>query len=719
MAVTAATLIAASDPCPQCCGQARTAVRHAWRVEQRGVASDRSAIHQAARDLYVNTSPAASPGLATLVVPEEVAHPVRGRDDLLTELSSALELGGQVVVLHGNGGHGKTTVAVQVARRAAVETWWVDASSSTNVTEGLREVALRAGADEQAVQNAWSGAGSAPEALWRALDARATPWLLVLDNADDPRVLAPDGVRVATGRGWLRTPRSTGTVLITSRDGRRDEWGDRTFVPVDVLGAADAARVLLDLAPGAGGETDARDLAERLGGLPLGLRLAGQYLGATSQAVRLPGLVQPRTFAEYGRALANGAELRGHEVLAGTWELSLDLLARRGQPLARPLLRLLSSFAPAPIPTELLDATVLATSETFVGITPFQLADLVEGLRALGLVDHRANALVLHPLVRDANLRPGPGYDDVRVAVLDRLVKRLDSNDPATWALWHALLPHCVQLPDEAIDVHVTTATFCLRVDLHHEAERLYRRVLSVVTARSGEDDREALLLRHTLATLADWRGDRATAEAELRSVLDAQRRALGPDHPDTVSTGNELARVTGRHDAARVAELRELLAAQTDTLGPGDRQTVATRDDLARELVAQNRLTEALVEYRELFATRSATLGADHPDVMRLRQNIATLLQIEGDFDGADAEYRALLPVRSRVLGPEHSETLGTRTSAAMNSARRGHLESAEAELRDVVSTCERALGAEHPQTLLSRQGLDRVLEARASRAP
>ncbi len=415
------------------------------------MAFDRSTVQQAARDLYVNTSPSPSPGLATLVVPEEVTHPIRGRDDLLAELAAAVDLGGQVVVLHGNGGHGKTTVAVQFARQAGVEVWWVDASSATNVTEGLREVALRAGADEQAARNAWSGASSAPEVLWRALDTRTNPWLLILDNADDPQVLAPNGERVATGRGWLRTPRSTGTVLITSRDGRRLEWGDRTFITVDVLNAEDAAAVLLDLAPCAGAEADARDLAELLGGLPLALYLAGHYLRSTSQAVRLPGTVQPRTFAEYSQALADGAELGEHKTLAQTWELSLDLLAKRGQPLARPLLRLLSNFAPAPVPVELLDAAVLADSDVFAGITAQQLTFLVEDLRSLGLIDYQANALVLHPLVRDANLRQASGYDDVRLEMLTKVVLGRDPRDPRTWPLWPALLPHCAQLSGSAL----------------------------------------------------------------------------------------------------------------------------------------------------------------------------------------------------------------------------------------------------------------------------
>ena len=51
--------------------------------------------------------------------------------------------------------------------------------------------------------------------------ASADRWLLVVDNADDPQVLAGPGRSVAEGRGWLRpVTGQAGRVLVTSRDGR-------------------------------------------------------------------------------------------------------------------------------------------------------------------------------------------------------------------------------------------------------------------------------------------------------------------------------------------------------------------------------------------------------------------------------------------------------------------------------------------------------------------
>ncbi|TQM85380.1 hypothetical protein FHX81_7860 [Saccharothrix saharensis] len=57
------------------------------------------------------------------------------------------------------------------------------------------------------------------------------------------------------------------------------------------------------------------------------------------------------------------------ELIARTRELSLDLLSRRGHHLARPFLRLLSCFGPAPIPVDVLDARLPASVPMWATIT--------------------------------------------------------------------------------------------------------------------------------------------------------------------------------------------------------------------------------------------------------------------------------------------------------------------------------------------------------------
>jgi hypothetical protein len=170
-------------------------------------------------------------------------------------------------------------------------------------------------------------------------------WLLVIDNVDDLRALVVEGCTAADGTGWLRSTQR-GLVVVTSRIADQGAWGWHGQVHlVGCLGEEDGARVLIDLAPRAGTADEARSLSKRLGGLPLALHHAGSYLSSL--------FVAERSFTAYQAGLDDrlpsilGAGEDPRSAVPSTWELSLDALAASGTSQARPLLRVLSCFAPS------------------------------------------------------------------------------------------------------------------------------------------------------------------------------------------------------------------------------------------------------------------------------------------------------------------------------------------------------------------------------------
>jgi len=282
---------------------------------------------------------------------------------------------GRVLVLHGGGGFGKTTLALEAVRLAfarEMDIWWISASDTTRLNAGMREVALRLGIPAAEFDHAWSGRASAPDLLWRHLHRSGRRWVLIIDDANEPQALAGRDQRLRDGTGWLRPPHGgRGTVIVTSRDGNRHAWGD--FSRLHRVGSLDevsGGKALLDLTgDGAGTEAQARALSAQLGGLPLALHIAGTYLAYSAHAPRIPGSTVPRTFRCYGSALEEQfattidrlppddrqprAETR---MVTRTWELSLDLLARQGFPKARSLMRFLACFSQAPVPCWLASA---------------------------------------------------------------------------------------------------------------------------------------------------------------------------------------------------------------------------------------------------------------------------------------------------------------------------------------------------------------------------
>ena len=144
----------------------------------------------------------------------------------------------------------------------------------------------------------------------------------------------------------------------------------------------------------------ARELSAELGGLPLALRAAAEYLRSVLDAKVWQGESTIRDFEAYRKAVKQrfesppGAEdpvmseRLGFALMRKVFDLSLDLLQHRGLPQAGPVLKLFACLNIAPIPYHLLlDENVLAQSPLFTEFTAMQRLTVLEGLADLGLVE--------------------------------------------------------------------------------------------------------------------------------------------------------------------------------------------------------------------------------------------------------------------------------------------------------------------------------------------
>lgn len=722
-------------------------------------------------EVAFGSEPAAFPRAAAMPSAAEVMsisapigqldHPVYGRDALLNLLSRALRGPyGEFHVLAGMGGAGKTTVALELARRAAdqMPVWWVTAASRAAFAAGMRLVAATLGASADQLDRAWAGTTIGPaNLLWTLLDGRHGPWLLVVDNADDPRILVPAGIRVAGYTGWVR-PAGNGVVVVTTRDAHISTWGSHARVhSVGRLPPADAVRVLFDLTRGRGGtEAAARRLADRLGGLPLALRHAGSYLSSTARAAPWPGLV--RDFAAYASALDDAAvslldtlplgvmedEREDRHRIARTFELSLDLLTERGARYARPLLRLLSCLADAPIPyVDMLAPTHLARSPKFAGVDHDSLARQVQDLAELGLVDlHQPDdasgdtlawTATLHPMVRASNaahpdVRDDPrGYPALATELVWALAGEPDTEtdeDPHMWSRWRVLAPHAShllrqldfigELDTETVSQTCRAAMLAARclfaLGLYEQAQDELLAVRDTARRLLGPEHPDVeLAARHQLARVLVKRGQSKQAETELRDVLDARRRVFGDDHLSTLATRNQLAwtlHAMGRDNEAE-PELLTVLDARLRILGDEHPDTLVTRMDLAEVWHARGRQQQAETGYRTVLEARRRILGEDHPKVLNTRADLARLWHEQGRLEEAEAEYHAVVTARRRILGEDHPNTLTSRHNLASVLNQQGRRHHAEAEYRAVLDARCRVLGEDHPDTLATANAL------------
>ena len=73
--------------------------------------------------------------------------------------------------------------------------------------------------------------------------------------------------------------------------------------------------------------------------------------------------------------------------------------------------------------------------------------------------------------------------------------------------------------------------------------------------------------------------GHHAAAETEYRDILTTVERVIGPNHPNTLTTRYEIARMMAEqgHHAAAETEFRDILAAEIRVLGPDHPDTLIT----------------------------------------------------------------------------------------------------------------------------------------------
>ena len=701
----------------------------------------------------------------TLPGPLPVAPPlgklppdVRGRDGLLGELRRALRpypwRASRAFVIAGMGGLGKSTIALAAARMArqrGYRVWWVHAADTARLTSGMLEVLREIGAPESVTVPVREGALTAPARAWEFLNGdhiAGRRWLLVFDGADNPAVLAgADATTPADGTGWLRAD-PAGMVIVTTRIRDPQVWGTRvTLRELRPLDDEAGAEVLRDLAPEVAdpGGHEARELSRRLGGLPLALHLAGAYLGSP--------FAHWSTFASYRDAL-DGVELPAaltdieeqgadiHATVQRTWDLSLDALAAEGRPQARPLLLVLSCFAPAtPIPAWLLQlpplTDLLAGPDN--GTERRRLRDGLQGLSRTGLIEIATsgsaagvNAVTVHPVVADANrIRLAASADaehaavpGTAVALLEAATAGLDPARPGDWPTWRLLRPHvnaAIDLLADDLDpavlarlltVSAVSTEALLGAGRLAAAEKLAQASVAAATFL-GRDDPAAMTARGYLARTLVRRGRSGDAETIYRDLLADRRRVQGDDHLDTLATRHDLAAalgVRGRYGEAE--QLYRGLIDDDDRLrGPDHRQTLAARYNLARMIGLQGRYREAEELGRQVLDVQRRVLGPDHPDCLASRQNLARLAAKAGRYAEAEQMYRRVLADRRRILGDDHPDTLATRHRLARVVGQRGRYGEAEELCHQVLADRRTLLDEDHPDNLSTRHRLARML--------
>jgi serine/threonine protein kinase/Tfp pilus assembly protein PilF len=249
------------------------------------------------------------------------------------------------------------------------------------------------------------------------------------------------------------------------------------------------------------------------------------------------------------------------------------------------------------------------------------------------------------------------------------------------------------------------------KLGLYAQAQSLVTRAVDIRRRVLGPVHPDTLKSMNNLGVVLTLEGHYAEAENLLRETLDVDRRVMGLEQPDTLRSMKSLAVVLyyeGRFAEAEKLH-RETLEIRRRVLGPEHPDTLSSMSSLANVVDDQGRHTEAEKLDRETLEIRRRVLGPDHQDTLGSMSDLAVRLNAQGRSAEAEKLWRATLEIQRRVLGPEHPDTLATINNLAVVLDNEGHHTEAEKLFAETLEIRRRVLGPEHPDTLRS---IDNVAE-------
>ncbi|HXZ02834.1 MAG TPA: tetratricopeptide repeat protein [Stellaceae bacterium] len=247
-----------------------------------------------------------------------------------------------------------------------------------------------------------------------------------------------------------------------------------------------------------------------------------------------------------------------------------------------------------------------------------------------------------------------------------------------------------------------------------------WREAAAIGETQLGPDHPDTATSLNNLALLLKDQGDLAAARPLFERALATYEKALGHDHPDTAASLNNLAGLLkDQGDLAAAQPLFErALAICEKALGPDHPHTATSLNNLASLLQAKGDLAAARPLFERALATYEKALGHDHPDTATSLSNLAFLLHAQGDFAAARPLFERALAIREKALGPDHPDTATSLNNLAGLLQGQGDLAAARPRFERALAIREKALGPDHPDTAGGLNNLAGLLQAQGDLA-
>jgi tetratricopeptide (TPR) repeat protein len=606
--------------------------------------------------------------------------------------------GARRVAVHGLGGIGKTTLAVEYAYRHADAyacVWWAPATHRAVLVESL---AMLAGRVDPQLSAAADKEKAAVAGLARLAHLSGPP-LLIYDDVQSPEMLRD------------LVPASGGHVILTSR--WADWEGQAVAQRLDLFGE-EVAIEFLQRRAGRGDPGAARRLAAALGRLPLALDHAGAYCRLTASSFDTYRERIERRIAQAPRGVLYPASV------AATFGIMIDTAAKQHRG-AEALLGALSYLSPEDIPLDLTHGLMADEDDH---------DEAMGALSSVSLIDHHTAedggaTVSIHPLVQAA-MRRRVAEQGAATVTCEQVVAWLEREfpkpvlisaftDPAAQAKSSALFGHALTLVGHAENSAApcpglsgllrSMAIYAHTCGDYAGAETMLRRA-SAIAEKSG-DARMVAELGFNLGRVLFITDRLVDAEALFRRTIVDGETDFGRDHLAVAVRLGLLADLLHRTGRQAEAELlyQEIIAVADREANEASPYDVIWRIDYGILLDETGRFDEAERLGRETLDRAVRKLGPRHPEYARGLNNLGRTLRDMERFEEAADSIRRALAIWRQLPNINPTYVARAQHNLARALLRLGHAEEALDLIEQALAVHQAILGLAHFWTVQSAQ--------------
>ncbi len=633
-----------------------------------------------------------------------------GRVELLENLRARMAEGTTAVLpeaLHGMGGVGKSHLALEYVHKHGREydlVWWIAAEHAAQIGASFVDLAQRLNLPVSNEQN--TAVPAVLDAL--RLGKPHERWLLIFDNAEDPRVVQSFFPESETGR-----------ILVTSRNPNWDEAARP--LRVDVFDRAESVELLRKRIRELTDE-DADKLAAALGDLPLAVAQAASWLAETG----MPAQEYLRLFEEKRAELLSTSPPAGYDLpVQVAWDVSLDRLAETN-PSAMRLLQVWSFFAPEQIPRQIFRGGRAVTTVPDLDAAlrdPIRLNEAIRQINkyALALLDPQRNTIQMHRLVQRVVQSRMTSDEQAMMRRAAHLLLAVNDpgepGDPRSWRDYAELYPHLIasnaaeSTDPWTHDLLINEVIYLYKWGDHERSLELAQKVHDTWVTTLGEKAPETLRLAGWLGWMYFVLGHYEDAARTNTRQLALCTEVHGNDHVETLLVmGNGVVDrlVSGDFgDALRLAEDR--MARAMRAYGEDNEETLKAAHDRGVALRYVGRPEEARRLDQVTWDRRVRLLGEYHLDTLLTLSSLAVNERELGNYLGAlhRHEEHVDLLIQAVEGRQDHYQVLLAQALLAVARRKAGRHSEALELAEDVQFRLNRRYGKDHPRTIAASLAL------------